>query len=110
MRPRSPPQSSSVRKLFATPSRNDSHNQFLFEVRSFVPPLTTARWSIDVDVSTDIANGHAREQAVVVSAIPLSNLKKLKFRRGASVTVILKNDEAKEFLTPQASCFISVFF
>lgn len=39
----------------------------------------------------------------MVSAIPLSSLKKLKFRRGASVTVILKNDEAKEFLTPQAS-------
>lgn len=40
-------------------------------------------------------------QTVVVLAIPLSSLKKLKFRRGASVTVILKNDEAKEFLTPQ---------
>lgn len=40
-------------------------------------------------------------QTVVVLAIPLSSLKKLKFRRGASVTVILKTDEAKEFLTPQ---------
>ncbi|CAM9977697.1 unnamed protein product, partial [Scytosiphon promiscuus] len=46
-------------------------------------------------------------KAVVVSAIPLASLKKLKFRRGASVTVILKNDEAKEFLTPQASTFFS---
>ncbi|CAM9870925.1 unnamed protein product, partial [Ectocarpus sp. 4 AP-2014] len=41
-------------------------------------------------------------KTVVVLAIPLSSLKKLKFRRGASVTVILKTDEAKEFLTPQS--------
>lgn len=40
-------------------------------------------------------------QTVVVLAIPLSTLKKLKFRRGASVTVILKNNETREFLTPQ---------
>lgn len=40
-------------------------------------------------------------QAVVISAISLTTLKKLKFRRGASITLVLKNDENKEFLTPQ---------
>lgn len=40
-------------------------------------------------------------KTVVVGEISLSGLKKLKFRRGASMTVILKNGDAKEFLTAQ---------
>lgn len=61
------------------------------------------RW-VRLNTSTPPVIARLDSQTVVVLAIPLSSLKKLKFRRGASVTVILKTDEAKEFLTPQVGC------
>lgn len=41
------------------------------------------------------------QQTVVISAIDLRTLSKLKFRRGSSVTLVLKGGENREFLTPQ---------
>ena len=42
-------------------------------------------------------------QTVVISAVPLTILKKLKFKREVSVTLVLKSGESKEYLTPQVS-------
>lgn len=41
-------------------------------------------------------------QAVVLSTVSLTSLKKLKYRRGASVTLVLKSGESAEYFIPQA--------
>ena len=47
-------------------------------------------------------------QAVVLSAVNLTSLKKVKFRRGASVTLVLKNGESSEYAIPQVSSSLSL--
>lgn len=40
-------------------------------------------------------------QTVVLTAIDMRDLAKLKFKRGASVTLVLRDGDVREFLTPQ---------